>query len=213
MEAADPLAWVRTGCVLVAALALIFGSGLDALSVAHELGQTTARRPAPILVHGAAAGMGPAADSVAALGSAVVAAATAEVSTAAAAETAVSHMSPAQLAGQRVIYSFRGLTPPGSLLTAIRQGRAAGVIFFAANYASPAQFRTAIRELTAANASATNPARGYPLLLMTDQEGGEVNRVPGGPAESEKQIGAQPVAAGRAGAGQAGGGAVVSPVA
>ena len=200
MEAADLLSWLRTGCVLVAAaLAVIFGSGVEASSVVHELGRSAARQPAPVLMRGAAT------TTVAALGSAVVAAATEQVRTEAAAGTAVSHMSAAQLAGQRVIYSYPGRTPPASLLAAIRQGRVAGVIFFAANYASPAQFRAAIRALTAANASAANPARGYPLLLTTDQEGGEVNRVPGGPAESEKQIGArQPLAAARTAAGQAG---------
>jgi beta-N-acetylhexosaminidase len=214
MEAADLLAWFKTGCVLAAAaLALIFGSGVGASSVAHELGQTTARRAAPILVRGAAAGGVPAVATVAALGSAVVSAATAQVSTEAAAGTAISHMSAAQLAGQRVIYSYPGLAPPASLLTAIRQGRVAGVIFFAANYARPAQFRAAIRALRAANASATNPARGYPLLLMTDQEGGEVNRVPGAPAESEKQIGAmRPVAVARAAASQAGAAAAANLV-
>ena len=79
------------------------------------------------------------------------------------------------------------------------------MIFFAANYRSPAQFRAAIRELMAANASLANPARAYPLLLMTDQEGGEVDRVPGAPAQSEKQIGAvRPIPAARTAAGQAG---------
>ena len=40
--------------------------------------------------------------------------------------------------------------------------------------------------------AATNPARGYPLLLMTDQEGGEVKRLPGAPDHSEKWIGSAP---------------------
>src|SRR6202042_2352432 len=57
----------------------------------------------------------------------------------------------------------------------------------------------------AANASPVNPARGYPLLLMTDQEGGEVSRLPGPPGDSEQQIGAlRPLASAAAAASQAG---------
>ncbi len=101
----------------------------------------------------------------------------------------VPKLSVNQLAGQRVIYSYSGLTPPASLLSAIRNGEAAGVIFFGANISSRAQIAHVISELEAANASSQNPARQYPLLLMTDQEGGEVRRLPGAPKLSEKQIG------------------------
>jgi len=82
-------------------------------------------------------------------------------------------LSPAQLAGQRVIYSYGGLTPPTRLLRWIRAGQVAGVIFFGGNIASP-----------------HNPLRHYPLLLMTDQEGGLVRRLPGAPELSEREIGA-----------------------
>ena len=101
----------------------------------------------------------------------------------------------ANLAGQRVIYSYQGLTPPARLLRLIRHGDVAGVIFFASNYASRSQFAAAIAALNAANAIRSNPVRGYPLLLMTDQEGGYVKRLPGAPYRSEKQIGALPAAA------------------
>ena len=93
-----------------------------------------------------------------------------------------------QLAGQRVIYSYRGLTPPATLLSQIRHGQAAGVIFFAQNIASPAQIAAVTKQLERANASSLNPVR-LPLLLMTDQEGGNVRRLPGAPVLSEKQIG------------------------
>ena len=93
-----------------------------------------------------------------------------------------------QLAGQRVIYSYRGLTPPPALLRLIRQGEAAGVDFFAGNIASPRQLATVARELQQANLSPANPVH-LPLLLMTDQEGGLVHRLPGPPVLSEKQIG------------------------
>ncbi len=122
-----------------------------------------------------------------------------------------SAMSPRQLAGQRVIYGYSGLTPPASLLTLIRQGQAAGVIFFSGNYRSRAQFTAAVQRLEAANRAATNPARDYPLLLMTDQEGGYVKRLPGPPDHSQKWIGSRATAAARANqARQAGSGAAAN---
>jgi len=103
---------------------------------------------------------------------------------------AVPKLSVQQMAGQRVIYSYPGLTPPASLLWLIRHGDVGGVIFFGQNISSESQIAGVIRELDAANASRLNPARAYPLMLMTDQEGGEVRRLPGAPVLSEKQIGA-----------------------
>ena len=44
-----------------------------------------------------------------------------------------------QLAGQRVISSYPGLTPPSSLFNDITAGQTAGVIFFRENIASNAQ--------------------------------------------------------------------------
>ena len=129
---------------------------------------------------------------------------TAEASTAA-------HLSRAQLAGQRVIYGYPGLTPPARLLRLIRQGEVGGVVFFSGNYASRSQFTAAVHRLEAANASKTNPARGYPLLLMTDQEGGEVRRLPGAPTLSEKKIGAiKPLSAAETAASKAGSGAAAN---
>src|SRR5260370_21945149 len=94
------------------------------------------------------------------------------------------------MAGQRVIYSYNGLTAPPGLLSLIRHGDVGGVIFFSFNISSESQIRRVIAQLIAANASPQNPAHSYPLLLMTDQEGGEVRRLPGAPLESEAQIGA-----------------------
>ena len=107
----------------------------------------------------------------------------------AAAAAAAPSLIPLQLAGQRVIYSYTGLTPPASLISQISHGEAAGVIFFGDNISSTAQIASVIRTLEAADAAATNPVHA-PLLLMTDQEGGEVRRLPGPPFLSEKQIGA-----------------------
>jgi beta-N-acetylhexosaminidase len=123
----------------------------------------------------------------------------------AAAPRLVSRLNSSQLAGQRVIYSYRGLTPPAALLRLIRRGEAAGVIFFAGNIGRPAQLAAVARELQRANLSPANPVH-LPLLLMTDQEGGEVRRLPGPPVLSEKQVGqaARPAAQARlAGAGAA----------
>ncbi|MGC3862208.1 glycoside hydrolase family 3 N-terminal domain-containing protein [Micromonospora chersina] len=99
-----------------------------------------------------------------------------------------------QLAGQRIIYSYPGLTPPASLLRIIRAGEAAGVIFFGENIAGTAQISNVIAQLR--RAQAQSPVH-VPLLLMADQEGGLIRRLPGAPARSEKQIGqsADPVAA------------------
>jgi beta-N-acetylhexosaminidase len=123
----------------------------------------------------------------------------------------VARLSAQQLAGQRVIYSYAGAAPPASLLSLIRHGEAGGIIFFAGNYVSRSQFSRVVRQLGDANASASNPVGGYPLLLMTDQEGGEVRRLPGAPAASEEAIGAmKSLSAAEAAAGQAGSGAAAS---
>ncbi|HEX5118159.1 MAG TPA: glycoside hydrolase family 3 N-terminal domain-containing protein [Pseudonocardiaceae bacterium] len=118
------------------------------------------------------------------------------------AQVGVSSLSPQQLAGQRIIYSYTGLTPPASLIQRIKAGQAAGVIFFGDNISSESQITSVVSQLRKANAQ--SPVKA-PLLLMTDQEGGEVRRLPGAPAMSEKQIGeaADPVSA----ASQAGTGA------
>jgi beta-N-acetylhexosaminidase len=91
-----------------------------------------------------------------------------------------------QLAGQRIIGSYPGLTPPASLLADISRGQLAGIIFFTDNIASDTQIAGVIGQLR--RAQAQSPVQ-VPLLLMTDQEGGLVRRLPGPPALSEKQIG------------------------
>ena len=118
---------------------------------------------------------------------------------AASAAVVIPKLTARQLAGQRVIYSYSGLTPPASLLWLIRHGEAAGVIFFSGNISSRAQIAAVIKKLEQADASTLNPVR-EPLLLMTDQEGGLVRRLPGQPYLSEKQIGqsAAPAAQARA---------------
>ncbi|MGN6792432.1 MAG: glycoside hydrolase family 3 N-terminal domain-containing protein, partial [Streptosporangiaceae bacterium] len=106
----------------------------------------------------------------------------------AAAQNVMQNLDAYQLAGQRVIYSYTGLTPPANLLWAIRHGRVAGVIFFSDNVGSNAHIKAVAKELQQANADSHNPVR-MPLLLMTDQEGGAVRRLNGPPVPSAKQIG------------------------
>ncbi|MFL6055485.1 MAG: glycoside hydrolase family 3 N-terminal domain-containing protein [Actinoallomurus sp.] len=112
-------------------------------------------------------------------------------------------LTPEQQAGQRVIYSYSGTTVPQSLLDAIAAGKAAGVIFFGDNISSLSQISSVCADLQQANRSSPVTA---PLLLMTDQEGGQVRRLPGGPTMSEKQIGqsSNPVAAATDAGNQAG---------
>jgi beta-N-acetylhexosaminidase len=100
---------------------------------------------------------------------------------------AAAHVSLAQLAGQRIIYSYAGLAPPPQLLDLIRAGEAAGVILYATNISGPDQLRAVVDELQGANASSPTHA---PLLIMTDEEGGLVQNLPSLPSLSEDQIGA-----------------------
>jgi beta-N-acetylhexosaminidase len=112
-------------------------------------------------------------------------------------------LSDLQLAGQRVVYSYPGLTPPAELLTDIKNGQVAGVIFFGENISSESQIASVIKQLRAAQAA--SPVQ-HPLLLMTDQEGGEVTRLPGAPTMSEQQIGASSNPTGNAAAAGTGAG-------
>ena len=100
-----------------------------------------------------------------------------------------SSLTPRELAGQRVVYSYDGLTPPAALVARIRAGEAAGVIFFSGNIASDAQIKRVAAQLQTA---ATQSPVQLPLLLMVDQEGGNVRRLSGQPLLSEKQIGSSP---------------------
>jgi beta-N-acetylhexosaminidase len=88
-------------------------------------------------------------------------------------------LTPAQLAGQHVVFPFAGRVPPRALLARIRRGEAAGVVFLGANLGSAAQVRALTRGLQGV---ARPPALRAPLLLMVDQEGGSVQRLAGGPS-------------------------------
>jgi beta-N-acetylhexosaminidase len=87
-------------------------------------------------------------------------------------------LTPEQLAGQHVVFPFAGRTPPRALLARIRRGEAAGVIFLGSNLGTPAQVRALTRRL---RSIPRPPGLDAPLLLMVDQEGGSVQRLPGAP--------------------------------
>lgn len=92
---------------------------------------------------------------------------------------------PSQV-GHHVIFSYPGLQPPAHLFDLIKQGKVGGIILFGENVSS--NLTSTIDAFQ--NAYKQSPDYpGSPLLIMTDQEGGEVVRLPGGPAMSAKQVG------------------------
>jgi beta-N-acetylhexosaminidase len=192
----------RAACVTAAAGAIATAAGCTSPGPAgspaagHSTGQRGAASPATSAAAGASGSSAPSPET-SAQASAQAVQGPAAVPTAAqlaalkAQAGEIARLSPEQLAGQRVIYSFNGFTPPAGLLNLIRHGDVGGVIFFSFNIASQAQLQSLISQFVAANAASSNPARQYPLMLMSDQEGGLVRRLPwAGPSQSEAQIGA-----------------------
>ena len=107
-------------------------------------------------------------------------------------------LAPRQLAGERIVAGLRGTGVSPQLRAAIHSGELAGVVLFAANFPSRAAGRKLIARLQAIRRP---PALRDPLLIMVDQEGGQVKRVSGAPSASAEEMGAAapPSAAGRAG--------------
>jgi beta-N-acetylhexosaminidase len=96
---------------------------------------------------------------------------------------------PGELAGERIAVGLdgTGLTP--ELRAAIREGKVAGVVLFEADFPSRADGRSLIRALQAI--PRPGPLAHLPLLVMTDQEGGQVKRVDGAPEYSAATMGAE----------------------
>jgi beta-N-acetylhexosaminidase len=90
-----------------------------------------------------------------------------------------------QLVGQHMIFAYDGLAPPQALRKRIARGEAAGIILFARNVRSAAQVRDVVRGLQAIKRPGGLTA---PLLVMVDQEGGPVRRIPGGPSRAAAQV-------------------------
>jgi beta-N-acetylhexosaminidase len=90
-----------------------------------------------------------------------------------------------QAVGQHMIFAYDGLVPPAPLRRRIARGEAAGVIVFARNVRSAGQLRATIRSLQAI----PRPRRlRAPLIVMADQEGGPVRRIPGSPRRAAAQV-------------------------
>jgi beta-N-acetylhexosaminidase len=84
-----------------------------------------------------------------------------------------------------IVTGFTGTAPSANLLARIRTGEIGGVILFGDNVAGGDQASTAlINELQSAAAQGKQPG----LLIMTDQEGGEVKRLPGPPDYAASQM-------------------------
>jgi beta-N-acetylhexosaminidase len=86
-----------------------------------------------------------------------------------------------QSIGQHFVFAYAGLTPPKALERRIARGEAAGVILFGRNVRSVAQVRATVARLQRIERP---PAVDAPLLVMVDQEGATVRRIPGAPAQS-----------------------------
>jgi beta-N-acetylhexosaminidase len=103
--------------------------------------------------------------------------------------TLAERLTPAQLAGERIVVGVDGTGLSPGLRGAIHTGKVAGVVLFEVDFPS----RAAGRELIAALQAVPRPPRlrRFPLLVMTDQEGGQVKRVGGAPEASAATMGAE----------------------
>lgn len=107
------------------------------------------------------------------------------------AASVASSLTVEQAVGQRIVGSLPGTTVPDGLARRIRRGEVGGVILFARNVASPAKLRQLTARLQAERRRGPQVLRDRPLLVMIDQEGGLVKRLPGAPALSPAQVGAR----------------------
>lgn len=102
------------------------------------------------------------------------------------AASAAPQLSIRQAVGQHMVFAYDGLQPPAALRRRIARGEAAGVILFARNVRSAAQVRATMRSLQAIRRP---PGLRAPLIVMADQEGGPVRRIPGAPARAAADVG------------------------
>lgn len=98
----------------------------------------------------------------------------------------------ARALGQLIIARFHGVAPTSSILSAIRAGQVGGIILFSDNTAGGiSSTRALVGELQSAARAGGNPR----LLIMTDQEGGLVKRLPGPPNYAADEMGNPSLAA------------------
>lgn len=86
----------------------------------------------------------------------------------------VAAMSTTELIGQRIVTGYVGTTPPRGVLRAVKAGRVGGVILFTNNMPTTGKAKAAIARLQRWAAAGDRPQ----LLVMIDQEGGIVQRLP-----------------------------------
>jgi beta-N-acetylhexosaminidase len=101
--------------------------------------------------------------------------------------TLVETLRPGELAGERIVVSIDGTGLTSELRQAIAKGKVAGVVLFEVDFPTRAAGRALIDEVQAV----PRPRRlaHLPLLVMTDQEGGQVKRVDGPPEGSAAAMG------------------------
>lgn len=93
-----------------------------------------------------------------------------------------------QLAGERIVVGLKGTSVSPGLRAAIHRGEVAGVVLFAGNFPSRAAGRRLIARL---QGIPRPPKLQAPLLIMVDQEGGQVKRMSGAPTASAREMGAR----------------------
>lgn len=130
----------------------------------------------------------------------VAAAVAASLCGSAAAATAGSGIPAHRLAGQRLVWSFDGPTPPPWLVRGIRRGDVGAVLLFSSNGTDPAAVRRLVGRLQAVRRPLLDP----PLLIMSDHEGGPVRRLTAPPYRGAADLASLPVAASLAAGRQAG---------
>jgi beta-N-acetylhexosaminidase len=99
-----------------------------------------------------------------------------------------STLPPKLLAGQRIVVGVNGTSVGAGLRSAIHEGGVAGVVLFAANFPTRAAGSSLIARL---QAIPRPPKLRDPLLIMVDQEGGQVKRLSGAPTASAATMGAR----------------------
>ncbi len=91
-----------------------------------------------------------------------------------------------ELVGQKFVVAMQGTSPSPALLARIHRGEVGGIILFGSNIESRAQLARSV----AAMQRAARTSGRIPLLIATDQEGGEIRRVPwAGPALATSELG------------------------
>jgi len=99
-----------------------------------------------------------------------------------------STLPPKLLAGERIVVGVNGTSVGEGLRDAIHEGRVAGVVLFAGNFPTRA---AGARLITRLQAIPRPPKLRDPLMVMVDQEGGQVKRLSGAPTVSAATMGAR----------------------